>query len=462
MRRIHEIGTALSAIVVSLAIPSGSFARDSVSGVAAAATGMSIPVGNCNDSGPGSLRAAVANALSGDTIDMRALRCTTITLTTGPIEVAQHDLTVSGPGRGLTVSGNHATRVFRHPASGLLRITGLSIANGSRIGPLYGMVKGGCIYTEGNLRLENAQVHDCSIVARGDLARGDGGAIYAVGDVTLFRTDVFSNFARGTYQFSVAYDGGIRAGGNLVMNHSSLHHNYAKSGSGGAAVTHDLLAQYSSINDNTTNGSVAAISVGHDVTLRNSSIVRNDAKFYYSTYFGYAAGFNILIVNSTIADNAAELGAGVNMGEVGSLTIANSTVAFNNERLAASSSCMGALNWFGDIELESAIVANNVCGGVPADIRVPSDDPPPTESPIAGANNLVGSSTTVLPRDTIRSDPRLAPLADNGGETLTHALLADSPAIDMGNNIAALVVDQRGAGFPRVKGAHADIGAVER
>ena len=71
-------------------------------------------------------------------------------------------------------------------------------------------------------------------------------------------------------------------------------------------------------------------------------------------------------------------------------------------------------------------------------------------------------SNLTLPPDTISLDPRLAPLADNGGPTETRALLDDSPAIDMGNNAAGLAYDQRGAGFPRVKGPQADIGAYER
>jgi len=53
------------------------------------------------------------------------------------------------------------------------------------------------------------------------------------------------------------------------------------------------------------------------------------------------------------------------------------------------------------------------------------------------------------PADTIRFDPMLAPLADNGGRTWTHALLDGSPAIDDGNNEAGLLYDQRGPGFPR-------------
>lgn len=66
-----------------------------------------------------------------------------------------------------------------------------------------------------------------------------------------------------------------------------------------------------------------------------------------------------------------------------------------------------------------------------------------------------------VPADTISFDPQLGPLANNGGPTPTHALSSGSSAADMGNNAAGLDYDQRGQGFPRVKGAHADIGAYE-
>ncbi len=57
------------------------------------------------------------------------------------------------------------------------------------------------------------------------------------------------------------------------------------------------------------------------------------------------------------------------------------------------------------------------------------------------------------------SDPKLGPLADNGGPTLTMALLPGSPAIDAGNTSLAPATDQRG--FPRPAGLAADIGAFE-
>jgi hypothetical protein len=57
------------------------------------------------------------------------------------------------------------------------------------------------------------------------------------------------------------------------------------------------------------------------------------------------------------------------------------------------------------------------------------------------------------------TDPKLGLLANNGGPTLTMALLPDSPAIDAGDSAAAPPTDQRGA--PRPVGLAADIGAYE-
>src|SRR5262245_60783858 len=61
----------------------------------------SITVTNCDDAGPGSLRDAIAIAASGDTIDLTQLACSTITLTSGALGVAQDDLTFTGPGASL-------------------------------------------------------------------------------------------------------------------------------------------------------------------------------------------------------------------------------------------------------------------------------------------------------------------------------------------------------------------------
>ena len=84
------------------------------------------------------------------------------------------------------------------------------------------------------------------------------------------------------------------------------------------------------------------------------------------------------------------------------------------------------------------------------------DGPGPFPTP-AGLSDLVGSWESPL-------NARLLPLADNGGQTLTMALLPDSPAVDAGDNVldvAADPFDQRGEGFARYSGNGADVGAYE-
>ncbi len=62
-----------------------------------------------------------------------------------------------------------------------------------------------------------------------------------------------------------------------------------------------------------------------------------------------------------------------------------------------------------------------------------------------GVGDQIGTTAAPL-------NPHLAPLADNGGLTLTHALLSNSTALDAGSNALAndpnvpLETDQRGAG----------------
>ena len=67
------------------------------------------------------------------------------------------------------------------------------------------------------------------------------------------------------------------------------------------------------------------------------------------------------------------------------------------------------------------------------------------------------------PGDQINTEPLLGPLQDNGGPTLTHALLPGSPAIDAGdpNFTPPPFYDQRGPGFPRVVNGRIDVGSFE-
>jgi hypothetical protein len=79
-------------------------------------------------------------------------------------------------------------------------------------------------------------------------------------------------------------------------------------------------------------------------------------------------------------------------------------------------------------------------------------------------HNLIGNTTSgsgYAPSDLLEVDPKLGPLQNNGGTTLTHALLPGSPAINAGDNNWAPKWDQRGTGFPRIVNGTIDIGSFE-
>jgi hypothetical protein len=443
---MYRIQNYLSCLTVSLygvlaAVGAG------YGGDARAAT---LQVTNCNDGGPGSARAAVASAVSGDTIDLRGLSCPRIVLTSGPITVAQDDLTLRGSGLSqFSISGNGVSSVIRHSGTGTLRLLGLTVEQGYREER---EALGGCIYSAGNIRAYDVEIRVC--VARGvrippRYYRFSAGAgAYAAGNIDISYSGVISNQARA----KGSVGGGLYAGGKLDMRHVVVRNNYAQVG-GGVYVVGALSIDDAIFRRNRAFVNSGAIRTQGDgpVAILNSAIYNNMAR-------GNSGGLGLdgftekLIVNSTISGNrAGAWSAGVAAGHV---TITNSTIAFNN-----AATCQAALAGT-TLHLESAIVADNTCGAgaVDQDLMVLDDSEPAVE----GEDNLVTSANVPLPADTIVADPMLLPLADNGGRTQTHALATDSPAIDNGNNEAGLAYDQRGVGFARMVGARTDIGAFER
>ena len=98
-----------------------------------------------------------------------------------------------------------------------------------------------------------------------------------------------------------------------------------------------------------------------------------------------------------------------------------------------------------DIELENTLVAANQGKNFVASGKGRF---------VSRSNNLDsdGSSNFSIPADRVpepgtQIDARLGPLADNGGLTMTHALLPDSPAVDAGTVTSG--TDQRGVPRPQ-------------
>jgi hypothetical protein len=423
-------------------------------------------VGNCNDSGSGSLRTVVAAAANGDTIDLRGLSCSRIILTSGQITIPQAALTLLGRSRyELTIDGNLNDRVFWHSGTGRLRIEDLSIANGNRdIGGEFD--NGGCIRSEGSVELHRSRVHHCAVFTSGFLESSSaGGGVSAAGHVLLSFSAVFTNSATDH-----GFGGGVSAP-SVTVYRSQVYNNFAHNGGGisaGTLLTQDAVnVTYSLIHGNRASNVAAGIYVGRGGFTLNKSTVSNNLTANTegrSSIIGTGAIHGSgegrrLIIDSTISGNHGHTSSAAFFD--GEVSIYNSTIAFNVEdefdEFATACTGDGALN-AEVVHLESTIVARNTC------LTGPGYDIGGSFSAftIIGENNLIGRARIPVPPDTISADPRLAPLAESGGPTRTHLLLSDSPAINRGSNLLNRAYDQRGPGFPRVKGAFPDIGAIER
>ncbi|MBW4512023.1 MAG: DUF4347 domain-containing protein [Scytonematopsis contorta HA4267-MV1] len=230
---------------------------------------------------------------------------------------------------------------------------------------------------------------------------------------------------------NAANGGGISSSSILTLNNTTVFGNRA-SGNGGGIFGDSVILRNTTISGNTAAGDGGAISAT-TIDLTNITISGNKAN---GNGGGIVSGGGN-IRNSTIAFNTADddgngSGDGGGISNTGALTISNSIIAANTDKGNQAPDVTG-----------SGVNGNayNVIGSTP--------------------NITTGTLGTGT--DIINSNPGLAPLANNGGTTQTHALQVGSPAINAGSPSysGGLTTDQRGSGFNRVQGDRIDIGAFE-
>jgi hypothetical protein len=164
--------------------------------------------------------------------------------------------------------------------------------------------------------------------------------------------------------------------------------------------------------------------------------------------------------DGTVSGNSVNnSGGGIhNSFNSATLTLNNSTISSNTVSIANGTGG-GIANSAGTVTLKNTIIAGN---------SVELSGPDCSGTMTSLDYNLIGdpSGCTITGSTTNNKsgDPKLGPLADNGGPTKTHALLTNSPAIDEGNPAtpgsggnACLATDQRGTTRPQ--GPNCDIGA---
>lgn len=424
------------ALVCGLAIGADWASATSAFATSPRPSGGSIVVQNCNDDGLGSLREAVRDlAVSGDTIDLRFLSCSTITLTSGAIATGLDDLAVVGPPARVEISGNLQSPVFIHLGQGTLGLHDVTVTTGRKYvedDP----ARGGCIYSQGNVVLNDVTMSDC--VAKSPEAAA-GGGVFVSGDLTLL--DSIITGAQAITESGGSSGGGARIGGHLTAKYSALLYNSA-----GAIAAPGF--------------SSCGAAEAANATIVGSSIVGNSAEYFGGFCADDAnAPEPLRVDNSTIADNVSRGSSpstgGTGLNAQGSLALHNSTVAGNLQ--AAPGAGVGVYVRSSAV-IESSIIADNTAGAGQADL---AGGPTAT---VSGSHNLIRASTLAVPPDTLNADPRLRAIIvflDGRPTAYVRAPREDSPAIDAGSNPLGLDYDQRGAPNARVFGMAADIGAVE-
>ena len=234
-----------------------------------------LPVTNCNDAGSGSLRATLAIAQSGDSVDMTALTCGTISAATGELQVAVDDLTLRGPGANmLTISGsqvpNHTHGVLNHTGHGTLHIDALRITD-SHASYYSGSHPAGapsCIHSTSNVDLNRSIVTTCN-----------GGGVFANGFSSRDST-ISNNSPVGVF----AQTGDVSIESTTISgNHNSSSCVGLVLGQRNTATTATALISNSTISGNATSsvydfyqGFGAAGCIYEPVTIRNSTVAFNE------------------------------------------------------------------------------------------------------------------------------------------------------------------------------------------
>jgi hypothetical protein len=275
-------------------------------------------------------------------------------------------------------------------------------------------VVGGGIYSSDDAEIVRSNL-------TGNYAYWHGGGIYSFGKLLVRQTTITSS--------ETGLDGGaIRAIGDVLIDSSTLSGNIAnRHGAGVWVEVMDgvLLIVNSTVSGNAADndgGGVWITGVEAAATIAHSTIVSNRG----NNLFGYGGG---VFLNS------------------GSLLINQSIVAKNTAKFGADLTSQAGTH----LTARYSLIGSNAESGL---------NEAPDGTPDENGNLIGGVMFGVI-------DPKLGPLADNGGLTETHALLPGSPAINAGDLDALMgaggvpLHDQRGATFIRHYGGRIDIGAFE-
>ena len=408
-------------------------------------------VTNSNDSGAGSLRQAISDTLTSpgpDRITFDAgLDGQTIFLTSGSLVISgEVDIDASNLPNDIIIDANNNFRVIEIHPNAIVTLNNLSIINGRTAtgsGSCETLCGGGIFArSESHVSVINSKILN-------NFGNSAGG-ILNDGTMLISGTLVSGNRA--------AFDGGgIRTGfGKMTITHSSVVSNVTEMEFGGAGIYEEvgeLVIQNSTIAYNRANGNGGGLrSTGSksiivsDSTFAHNSATSNGGGLFIDTFVGVSMTTSALtFINSTISKNTANVGAGGIYGfsrftTTIAVTLTHSTV---NENAGIGVALLSSSGGVATSLIQNSIIANSTgsnCVGI--------------------SGNSFNLSTDMSCTGFHQGDPKLGALADNGGTTQTHALLANSAAFSLGDPSICQMHpnDQRGMERPTDR---CDVGSTE-
>jgi uncharacterized repeat protein (TIGR01451 family)/CSLREA domain-containing protein len=388
--------------------------------------------GTCDDANC-TLREAIAAAASGNQIVFASALQGDIKLDPFTLFI-EKSLSVNGGGRiGVDAQGLYLILQIGGDNPTTVTLDGLTLKNGGATTGAGGGVRiggtGGATVT-----IKNSTISGTSGFP------DDGGGIFieSGSEVTLVNSVVTENAAGGN-------GGGIWNDGKLSLINSIVTKNQTAISGGGVWNGGTLFIQNSTVSRNTavTGGGIANLDF---LSMANSTVNANEASTGTGGGIYLHTSGNATIVLSTISNNAASKGAGIE--SAGTLELRSTTITRNIHTTATPPFIGGVSVAAGTATMANSIIAGNT--GAQCSV------------PFAGTFTSLGHNLTTTPTglcaftsegdvhvtsDQVFSEVLEMNLFENGGPTRTHALIARGRAVDVGY-CPGETADQRGFARP--------------
>jgi len=319
-------------------------------------SGSPVIVTTGADSGPGSLRAAIGSAVSGETIEF-ASNVHSIKLTSGDLPIVTN-LNIIGPGANrLSISGNNASRVFDVASGKTVTIANLTIADG----------------------MVNTPLESSPNVA----TWGGGGILNEAGATLTLVNDTLNNNQALGVNGQDEFGGGLFNMGNAIVSGCNFTNNQVL-----GAGSYDAIG--GSAGGAIDNYGGASLTVAKSL-FSNNSVVSTDGLYYFALggavennagvngwTTGQAAPSTAILTDCKFLDNLAQAGAQalsnggaiLNEGLGSSMTITGCQISGNRavggkDGIKQSGQALGGgvMNAYSMVIADCTITDNQAVGG---------------------------------------------------------------------------------------------------